>query len=306
MPKQETPHAQATRTGFWATLGSFVLWGSLPVYWKALEGIPALEILCHRILWSMAVLMALLAATRRWGEVREALSQKRTAGGLFVSSAFIGINWLIYIWAVNAGHILESSLGYFITPLVNVLFGMVFFHDRLRPIQWCAVGCAFSGVGYQLVRYGSLPWVSLSLAITFGSYGLFRKKLGVGSIPGLFVETLLLALPALAYLAWIGFRGQNFFGNGPLLRDLLLSCSGMVTSIPLLLFAFGAARISLVTVGLLQYVSPSISFVLGVLVYGEAFDVSRGITFGAIWCGLGLYSLDAIRHMRFLPPPGRS
>ena len=288
-----SPSATAARTGFWATLGSFLLWGALPVYWKALEGIPALEILCHRILWSMLMLLLLLTVSRRWDEVRKAFSRRSVALGLLASSSIIGVNWLTYIWAVNSGIILESSLGYFITPLVNVLFGMVFFHERLRPFQWVAVGCAALGVGYQLLLYGSLPWVSLLLAVTFGSYGLLRKKLAVASIPGLFVETVLLSTPALAYLGFLAFRGQLIFGTGPVFRDALVTCSGIITSVPLLLFAFGAARIPLMTVGLLQYASPSLSFALGVLIYGEVFDVSRGVTFGAIWLGLALYTLDA-------------
>ncbi len=299
----EHPSPSAFRAGFWATLGAFLLWGALPIYWKALEDISPLEILCHRILWSMLMLLLLLSATHRWHEVRSALSQRRIALGLFASSAIIGVNWLTYIWAVNSGKILESSLGYFITPLVNVLFGMIFFHERLRPFQWAAVALAALGVGYQLLLYGSLPWVSLLLAVTFGSYGLLRKKLAVASIPGLFVETLLLSAPALAYLGFLALRGQLLFGTGPLFRDALLTCAGVITSVPLLLFAFGAARIPLITVGLLQYASPSLSFALGVLVYGEVFDVTRGVTFGAIWLGLGLYTLDAFLWSQRRPSP---
>ena len=301
-----TQRASEFRTGFWATLGAFLLWGALPVYWKAMEEVPPLEILCHRILWSMLVLLIMLSATRRWGEVWSALSRRSVALGLAVSGTLIGVNWLAYIWAVNTGRILESSLGYFITPLVNVLFGMIFFRERLRPCQWAAVGLAALGVGYQLVLHVSLPWVSLFLAVTFGSYGLMRKKLPVGSIPGLFVETLLLSAPALAYLGFLALQGQQCFGAGSLFRDALLSGSGIITSVPLLLFAFGAARIPLVTVGLLQYVAPSLSFALGVLAYGEAFDFTRGVTFGAIWIGLGPYTLDSFLLSRRSSPEAPS
>ena len=279
-----------------AAFGAYALWGILPVYWRALHGVGAPEILCHRILWSVVVLAGVLGATRRGGEVREIFRRPRVAALLVCSGVTIGANWLLFIWAVNSGRILESSLGYYINPLVNVVFGVLFLRERLRPLQALAVGCAFLGVVLEVGRYGSLPWVALGLASTFGLYGLLRKLAPVEAAPGLFVETLYLAPLSLGYLVFLGLTGGQAFGPADPGRSLLLAGAGLVTSVPLLLFGFGARRISLCTLGLAQYVSPTLTFALGVWAYGETFSPGRGQTLAFVLGALVLYTADALRQ----------
>ena len=281
-----------------AAFGAYALWGVLPVYWKALDGVGALEILSHRILWSLVVIAGILGGTRRWAQAWEVFRRPRLAGPLVCSSLAIGVNWLLYIWAVNDGRILETSLGYFINPLVNVAFGMLFFRERLRPLQALAVVCALLGVGLEVLRYGSLPLVALGLALSFGLYGLLRKLAPVEALPGLFVETLYLVLPCLVYLVWLGVQGRGAFVLQAPGRDLLLAGTGLVTSVPLLLFGFGARRVPLITLGLIQYTAPSLAFVLGIWVYGETFSAGQMQTFGFVLGALGLYTADALRQTR--------
>ena len=279
-----------------AAFGAYALWGVLPVYWKALDGVGALEILSHRILWSLVVIAGILGGTRRWAQAWEVFRRPRLAGLLVCSSLAIGVNWLLYIWAVNDGRILETSLGYFINPLVNVAFGMLFFRERLRPLQALAVVCALLGVGLEVLRYGSLPLVALGLALSFGLYGLLRKLAPVEAAPGLFVETLYLAPLSLGYLVFLGLTGEQAFGPADPGRSLLLAGAGLVTSVPLLLFGFGARRISLCTLGLAQYVSPTLTFALGVWAYGETFSPGRGQTLAFVLGALVLYTADALRQ----------
>lgn len=292
-PAAEPGLSEAIRGGL-ATTAAFVAWGLLPVYWKAIQDVPALEILCHRIVWSLLFLTGLVAFSTNRGEIRQGLAQRSTRLLLLASSLALCANWLIYIWAVNTGHVLEASLGYFITPLVNVLLGMLFLGERLGRLQALAVTLAAVGVGYQILLLGALPWISLGLALSFGTYGLLRKKAPIGSTAGLFVETLFLGIPALGAIVLFESGGAGALGTGTPLRLLLLAGSGIVTSVPLLLFTFGARRINLATVGILQYVSPTISFCLGIFLFAEPFSAKRLVTFLFIWAALALYSADAL------------
>ncbi|WP_243439928.1 EamA family transporter RarD [Fundidesulfovibrio soli] len=289
-----------TGPGLAAAAFSFLCWGMLPLYWRLLDGVAALEISCHRVVWSGALTGLLLLALGRAGEVRKALSSRRDLGLLAVSSAMIGVNWVLYIWAVNNGHVLDASLGYYLNPLVNVVLGMAVFRERLNRPQSVAVGLAACGVAVQFVGAGSLPWIALSLAVSFGIYGMVRKLTAVESLPGLFVETACLGLPAAGYLFWRAAQGVGGMGSGGLALDLLLVGAGAVTTLPLLTFAFGARRISLTTLGVLQYIGPTGMFALGILVYGEPLGLARAATFGLIWAGVALYTVDGAMRLRGL------
>ncbi len=291
----------STRQGVWYALGAYGLWGVLPVYWKALQTVPAPEILTHRIAWSF-VFLAILTATRgQWAPLRAALS-RRNLLIYCVAAALLSVNWLLYIWAVNAGRIVETSLGYFINPLLSVLLGVAFLRERLRRAQWLAVSLAAGGVAYLTWQYGSLPWVALALATSFGLYGLMKKTAPLPALQGLTLETALLWLPALAFLAFGEIRGTAALGHAGGRTDLLLVGTGIVTGLPLLLFAAAARKVSLVTLGLLQYLAPSLQLAIGVLVYGEPFGRTRLIGFGVIWGALALYSLEGLWRARRRQP----
>lgn len=287
------PDRRAT-LGVLASAGAFFCWGMVPLYFRALRGVPALEIIAHRVLWSLVFLVLLVSATRGFGDLRAALRQPRIVLRLALSSALVVGNWLTFVWAVNAGRILDTSLGYFLTPQVNVLLGFLFLHERLRRAQWVAVLLALAGVLNQIWLLGQLPWISLVLALTFGSYGLFRKQTPVDSITGLMVETLLAAPLALGFLIYLGRAGTLAFAHRGRPTDALLAGLGVVTAIPLLLFAAGARRLRLATVGFLQYIAPSMTFVLAVVVYGEKLGFARMLTFLLIWAGIAVYAVDGI------------
>lgn len=260
----------------------------------------ALEIICHRMVWSLACTALLLAVTGRLGEAWRALGSRRSVLLLLCSSSLIGVNWYLYVWSVNAGHVLEASLGYYLNPIVNVMIGVAVFRDRLSRTQMIAVGLAATGVAVQLFLQGRLPWIALTLAVTFGLYGMVRKLMAVESLPGLFLETLALSVPALVWLVSLAARGQGAFGHMGLSTDLLLAGAGLVTAAPLLAFAFGARRITLTTVGVLQYLGPTGMFLLGVLVYGEPFDAAKAVTFAFIWAGVALYTVDGARKLAWM------
>ena len=291
-------------SGLLAATFSFVCWGLLPLYWKALAGVDALEIVCHRIVWSLACTGLLLCLQGRMGEVRRALGARRHLLPLAAGSVLIAVNWCLYIWAVNAGHVLEASLGYFLNPLVNVVLGMAVFGERLRGPQAVAVGMAAAGVAVRLAGQDGPPWIALVLAGTFGLYGMVRKLVAVESLPGLFVETLVLAAPAAGWLLWLGAHGQGGMGRLGLETDLLLAGAGLVTALPLLTFGFGARRITLTTLGVLQYLSPTGMLLLGVLAFKEPFGPDRAATFGLIWAGVLLYTADGLRRLRASRAPG--
>ena len=278
--------------GFIATMATFIVWGFLPAYWKLLQKVSPLEILANRIIWSVVFLALLLSVQKKWGKAAKALTTPSVLRMLLITGTLVCGNWLIYIWAVNSDRVIEASLGYYITPMVNVFFGFLFFRDRLRKLQWFAIAIAASGVLYQLFRYGQLPWVSLGLAFTFGTYSLLRKMAEVESSVGLFVETLFLSIPALIYLGFLEFHGGGAFGDLGIKTDLLLLGTGIATSIPLITFVYGAKRLSLVTVGILQYLSPTISFLLGIFAYGEPFTSAQFVTFGCIWAALVIYTTE--------------
>jgi chloramphenicol-sensitive protein RarD len=293
----QRPHSDLT-AGFLAAFAAFLAWGLLPVYWKSLLGVPPLEILCHRILWSLVFIAAILTFKHRWAETFAPLRTPRNLLILSLSSLTIACNWLVYIWAVNNGNVLATSLGYYINPLVNVLFGFVFFRERLNPMQTAAIGLAALGVANSVLGYGEFPWISLTLAVTFACYGLLRKIAAVESLPGLFLETMVLAPAALVYVLYLQAVGTSGFLAGHARIDLLLVGAGAATALPLIGFAFGARRLRLTTIGLLQYIAPSIAFGLGVFAYHEPFGPSHLLTFACIWSGLALYTVDSVRAIR--------
>ncbi|MFP6556792.1 EamA family transporter RarD [Paraburkholderia sp. B3] len=275
---------------------AFVMWGLFPVYFKTLHQIPALEMLAHRMAWSLVFVLAVLLVRHHWRWLGPVLRNRRLVGRFAASAVLLSANWGIYIWAVNAGHIVEASLGYFINPLINVLFGYAFLGERLRPLQWCAVGVAAAGVVWLTWQNGAPPWISLALAFTFGGYGLLRKTAQLGALEGLALETLLLFPVAIVYLAMLSLVGASHFGHAPLPLQLLLACSGPVTAIPLLLFGAAARRIPLSTLGLVQYVTPTLQLLTGVFVYHESFGAVRAMGYGAIWMALALYSFEGLRN----------
>jgi len=274
---------------------AFTIWGLFPVYFKTLHQIPALEMLAHRMAWSLVFILAVLLVRRHWAWLRPALGDRRLLARFAASAVLLSANWGIYIWAVNAGHIVEASLGYFINPLINVLFGYAFLRERLRPIQWCAVAVAALGVVWLTWQNGAPPWISFALALTFGGYGLLRKTAQLGALEGLALETVLLFPVAVVYLTIIGMAGASHFTHAPLGLQLLLAAAGPITAVPLLLFAAAARRIPLSMLGLIQYVTPTLQLLTGVLVYGEAFGSVRAIGYGAIWIALALYSFEGLR-----------
>jgi chloramphenicol-sensitive protein RarD len=275
--------------------GAYAIWGLLPIYWKALHNVPAVEILSHRIVWALVVAVALVALRRGgWGWLGPALRSPRVLGTFALSAVLLSVNWGIYIWAVNAGHVVETSLGYFINPLVNVLLGVLFLHERLRIGQGVAVAVALAGVLYLTVQLGSPPWIALSLAGSFGLYGLLRKTAALGSLEGLTLETLLMTAPALLYLLWIELRGTGaFLYDGPV-TSLLLVGAGAVTALPLLLFASGARRLTLTTMGILQYIAPTLQFILGITLFAEPLTPQRLIGFALVWAALAIYTLEGV------------
>ena len=274
---------------------AYILWGLFPLYIKQLHGVPALEIVLHRSWWSMVFVFGLLAVLRRWAWLAPLVRQPRTLAIFGASALLLGCNWLLYVWAVNAGRVLDASLGYFINPLINVMLGFAVLHERPTRVQWAAVALAGAGVLWMAVGAGHVPWVSLVLALSFGLYGLLRKTAPLGALEGLALETLLLAPLALAGVLWLQFSGQGHLAQGNTALDLLLLAAGPFTAIPLLLFASGARRVSMATLGLLQYLGPSIQFVLGVFVYHEPFSASRAIGFALIWAALLVYSAASWR-----------
>lgn len=272
---------------------AFTLWGIFPLYLKLLKSVPSLEILSHRVLWSAIFLGLILAFRRQWDWMRSIRARPRISLAFIASAAMLGANWVIYIWAINADRIVDASLGYFIAPLFNVLFG-VLLGERLKAIQWAAIALAGSGVVWLTFSTGQLPWIGLVLAVTFSLYGLIRKTASLGALEGLSVETLVM-LPAAALFLLLPDSGSTHaFASGSVYLMLMLVAAGPVTAIPLLLFAFGARRIPLSVVGLLQYIGPSIQMMLGIWLYHEPFGVNRQIGFALIWTALALYSLEAL------------
>jgi chloramphenicol-sensitive protein RarD len=281
-----------------AALAAFITWGLIPGYWKLMRGVPATEILAHRYLWTFVFLTGLLTWQRRWPEVRSNARSARVLGYCVVSGCTISINWFLFIWAVNIGRIIETSLGYFMTPLVNVLFGALFLREHLTKVQLASVLLALLGVLNLTFGYGHFPWVAMLLCVSFGVYGLLRKQSGTAAIPGLFFETILLAPVAIIYLVLLRSHGQLMFGRGDTWVSLLLLSTGVVTAVPLAWFGYAARHLRLTTVGFLQYLSPTCSFLLGVFVYHEPFSGAHLITFSLIWLALIIFTAEAITRLR--------
>lgn len=290
------------KKGLLYAFGAYGLWGFFPLYWKMLQHVPALQLLGHRIGWSFLLLLAVIFISKQWTDFRANLN-RRTFLIYTVAALLIGVNWLTYVWAVNAGHIVETSLGYFINPLLNVLLGVVFLRERLRPVQWIPIGLAAAGVIYLTLIFGKLPWIALILAFTFGLYGLVKKIAPLGSLYGLTLETGILFLPALAYLAFANSNGTGAFTHNGLASDLLMIGAGVVTTIPLLMFASAARQIPLTIIGLLQYIAPTLQFLLGVLVYKEPFDQTRLIGFGIVWLALIIFWVESYLAHRVVSEP---
>jgi chloramphenicol-sensitive protein RarD len=272
---------------------AYLLWGVFPIYFKALQSVAPLEILGHRIVWSLAVCAVLLLALRRLQWLAELRRQPRVLLWFAASSILVAANWFVYIWAVNAGRVVDASLGYFINPLVNVLIGAAFLHERLRSAQWAAVGIAAVGVAWLTWQAGAVPWIGLVLALSFGLYGLLRKTAALGAIEGLTLETVLLTPAAAAYLLWLAHTGASGFVDGNTATRLLLAAAGPVTAVPLLLFAAGARRIPFSTLGLLQYLGPSLQLLLGVWLYHEPF-AERAPGYALIWIALAIFSIEGV------------
>ncbi|HEX5770144.1 MAG TPA: EamA family transporter RarD [Nocardioidaceae bacterium] len=287
-----------TRRGFLLGAAAYAIWGVFPLYFPLLEPAGAVEILAHRVFWSLVTMLLFVLAFGRLRQVRAVVAHRRTFGILAVASVVIAINWGTYIWGVNNGHVVETSLGYFINPLVTVLMGVVVLGERLRNLQWVALGIAAVAVVGLTVEYGRPPWVALVLAFSFGSYGLAKKKANVGAIESLTVETMLLAPFAGAYILWLVAQGTSTFGTEGAGHAVLLMSTGIVTAVPLIFFGAAATRVSLTTIGLLQYLAPTIQFAIGVLVFQEEMTPMRWAGFGLVWIALVMFTYEAINHRR--------
>lgn len=281
-------------SGLLHAFGAFLLWGLSPLYFKALAEVPPLEILAHRVVWSALLVGGIVLALRNRHAIITALAW-RQLGAYAATTVLVSINWLLFIWGINNGHLVQVSLGYYINPLVNVLLGVLFLSERLNRPQLGAAGLAILGVGVLVVVGGTLPWISLMLAFSFGFYALIRKKAGIDPLIGLLLETLLLTPVALGYLFWGGIEGWGSFGRESWELDVLLALAGAVTALPLILFMYGAQRLKLSTIGLMQYLSPTLQLLLGVALYGERFTAAHAAAFAFIWSGLVLYGTDAYR-----------
>ncbi|MGI9173078.1 MAG: EamA family transporter RarD [Chthoniobacterales bacterium] len=293
-----SPGASEQRRALIAGLAAYVFWGIIPIYWKHLQAVPASEILAHRFIWTTVFLVALLTWQGRWREVGGALHSRRAILFCLGSGCAVSLNWLTFIWAVNTNRILETSLGYFMTPLVNVLFGALFLRERLTRWQFISVLLAIVGVLYQTFSYGRFPWIALALCCSWGVYALLRKLSGTAAIPGLFFETTLLLPLAILYLVRLSMSGALVFGSNHLPLSLLLVSTGVVTGLPLVWFGFAARHLRLTTLGFLQYLAPMGTFFLGVFLYHEPFTRVHLITFGFIWAALGVFSFEMVRLWR--------
>jgi chloramphenicol-sensitive protein RarD len=273
-------------------LAAYAMWGFFPIYWKYLHNVPALQVIGHRIGWSFLLLLIVILISKQWNEFRSAALHPKVIGIYAVAAVLLSINWLVYVWGVNAGFIVETSLGYFINPLLSVALGVLFLREKLRPAQWIPVGIAALGVIYLTLIYGRLPWIALTLAFSFGFYGLVKKLAPLGSLYGLTLETGIVFPVALVYLFVVEFSGTGSFFHSDALTNILLIGAGLVTTIPLLMFASAARQIPLSVVGLLQYIAPTLQFLIGVFLYKEPFDRAHFIGFAIVWVALIIFWVE--------------
>ena len=284
-------------------IAAYAMWGVFPIYWKLLHQVPALQVIGHRITWSFLLLILFVLLTGQWRDFRSAALTAKTIGIYSIAAVLLTINWLVYVWGVNAGFIVETSLGYFINPLISVLLGVIFLRERLRPAQWIPVALATAGVTYLTVAYGRLPWIALCLAFSFGFYGFVKKLAPLGSLYGLTLETGIVFPVALIYLFFVGVNDTGaFLHTGPQV-DFLLIGAGVVTTIPLLMFASAARQIPLTIVGLLQYIAPTMQFLIGVFLYKEPFDNAHLIGFGIVWISLIIFWVENLTANRMPVEP---
>ncbi|MEV4941285.1 EamA family transporter RarD [Streptomyces zaomyceticus] len=286
------------RAGLLYGIGAYGMWGLVPLFWPLLKPAGAIEILAHRMVWSLAFVGLALLALRRWGWIRELLRSPRKLGLITVAAAVITVNWGLYIWSVNTGHVVEASLGYFINPLVTIALGVLVLQERLRPAQWAAVGIGFAAVLVLAIGYGQPPWISLTLAFSFALYGLVKKKVNIGGLESLAAETAVQFLPALGYLVWLGTQDTLAFGSHGAGHTALLAATGIVTAVPLVCFGAAAIRVPLSTLGLLQYLAPTFQFLLGILYFHEAMPPERWAGFALVWLALTILTWDALRTAR--------
>ncbi len=292
------PAAQLSNAGLTAAVSAFIIWGLFPLYLRLLHGVGTLEIIGHRILWSCFLLVGLMLVRGELGQLRAALGNRAVMSRLALSAALITVNWTGYVFAVANGHVLEASLGYFFNPLLNVLLGVFLLSERLNRAQWISVGIAGVAVAYMAFIGGNPPWISLGIAVSFALYGYVRKVVAVEALPGLAVETLLLLPLAAGYLLWLEHTGAGSMGHSSLGIAALLIGSGAATATPLFLFAYGARRIAYSTVGLIQYIGPTLQLICGLVVFGETFDHTRAVGFGLIWAALAIYAADGLWRAR--------
>ncbi len=286
------------KEGLLYAFGAYLIWGLVPIYWKLIKHVPAIQLIGHRIAWSFILLAIILLITRKWPELWSLIASRKIFWIYLAAAVLVFFNWFIYVWAVNAGYILEASLGYFINPLLSVLLGVLFLRERLRPFQWIAVGMAAVGVIYLALAYGRLPWIALGLAFTFGFYGLVKKTAPLSPLNGLTFETGLLFIPAVLFLAYQDEIGRGAFLRTGTVSDFLMAGAGFITTIPLLMFASAARRIPLTTIGIMHYITPSCQFLLGWLVYKEVFSSTRALGFGIVWIGLIIFAVDGFLSHR--------
>ncbi len=279
--------------GVWYAIGAYGSWGLLPIYWKLLHHVPALQLISHRIIWSFLALIVIILCIRQWAGFRSKVFSWNVLRVYCLAAVLIGVNWLTYVWAVNAGHIVESSLGYFINPLLSVSIGVFFLHEHLRPRQWISIALAAAGVLFLAIVHGSIPWIALTLAFSFAFYGLVKKTAPLGSLYGLTLETGILLLPALFFLFISDMNGRGAFLHTGTMADILLAGAGIVTTIPLLMFASAARRIPLSLIGILQYISPTLQFLIGVLIYHESFTFIQFIGYAIVWLALILFGAES-------------
>ena len=282
--------------------GAYLMWGLFPLYWPLLEPSGSLEVLAHRVLWSLAVVVLMLAATRRLSSVRAAVADRRRLARLALAAVVIALNWGVYIYGVTTDRVVETSLGYFMNPLVTVLLGVVVLGERLRRAQWIAVAVAAVAVVVLTVAGGELPWIAIVLACSFGAYGLLKKTAGVGALEGLAVETAVLFPVTVLFVGWLGVSGEGTFGSEGLGHAGLLALSGVITAIPLLMFGAAASRLPLSTLGVLQYLTPTMQFALGIVVFAEPLPLPKLLGFVLVWTALVLFTVDLFRHHRRASP----